>query len=102
MTEDVAAARKRALGRTVVPHRGRWWLQATPGFYQPVALATGMSPAEATPPVPWCWGLRACLAPEHAHRANATMPVHLMPDLASYGLQRLSRRRRQLVAKRLE
>ena len=56
---------------------------------------------EATCPSPWSWGFRARLAPEEAAAANATVSVHLLPDLAGYCAARLSSERRRKLRKGL-
>jgi hypothetical protein len=98
--EPALAAWRRALGRHVVEHRGRFWEMIAPGFFQPVHLLARLDRAEATRPSPWCWGFRARLDPPAAG-AEASLPVHLLPDPGGYEISRLSRKRRQLLRKSL-
>lgn len=100
--EDEAAARDRELGRTVVEHRGRWWIRLAGGFYQPVALLAELDEAEATRPTPWCWGFRARLRPDAEARVNAAMPAHVLPNLRHHDLSRLAKSQRRRVRRALD
>jgi hypothetical protein len=100
-TEAGAAAWLREQGRVVVEHKGRYWVTVVPGFYQAVHLLARFRADEATCPSPWSWGFRARLAPEEAAAANATVSVHLLPDLAGYCAARLSSERRRKLRKGL-
>lgn len=44
-----------------------------------------------------CWGFRTTLCEADAHLANSTMPVHFLSDVAGYGLEKLSPRRRNQI-----
>jgi hypothetical protein len=85
------------LGHHVVEHRGRYWSENGRGFFQPVHLLARLRRDEATRPTRWCWGFRARLAHEDELHADASIPVHLLPDPQSYSLQRLAKRRRQYI-----
>jgi hypothetical protein len=95
--EAAFAAWHEELGHRVVEHRGRYWSETGRGFFQPVHLLARLRRDEATRPTRRCWGFRARLAHEDELDANASVPVHLLPDPQSYGLQRLSKRRRQYI-----
>lgn len=101
LTEAEAAAWQRTQGRVIVEHKNRYWERVTPGFYQPIHLLARFSADEAERPVRWSWGFRARLAPTEVAAANATMPVHVLPDPASYCATRLSSDRRRKVRKGL-
>lgn len=92
MGEEALAARLRERGTHVVQHRGRYWQETLRGLFEPVHRLARLRSAEATRPHPLCWGYRAALV--EGAGANATMPVHLLSDLADYGPQRLSSNRR--------
>ncbi len=83
------------LGGRVVERRGRFWLQVSRGFFKPVSPFAPLRASEVGPPTRLSWGFQACLASEEAHAANATLPVHLYPDLARYGLERMGGERRR-------
>jgi hypothetical protein len=91
------AAWQEELGHRVIEHRGRYWTEVGRGFFQPVHPLARLRRDEATRPTRRCWGFRARLAREDERHADASIPVHLLPDPQSYGLQRLSKRRRQYI-----
>src|SRR5918996_3427841 len=95
--EAAFAAWQEELGHRVIEHRGRYWSEAGRGFFQPVHLLARLRRDEATRPTRRCWGFRARLAHEDEPHADASMPVHLLPDPQSYSLQRLSGKRRRYV-----
>jgi hypothetical protein len=95
--EAAFAAWQEELGQRIVEHRGRYWTESGRGFFQPVHLLARLRRNEATRPNPRCWGFRARLAAEDELHADASIPVHLLPDPQSYSLQRLSKRRRQSI-----
>ena len=94
MSEAELAAMRAAEGDAVVAGRGCHWRASFPGFYQPVHLLARMRAAALRPPAPFCWGFRAALAEQDAHLANATLPLHLLGDLAHFDERALSRNRR--------
>jgi hypothetical protein len=83
-SETERAAHCKAMGDRVVLHRGRHWRQRVPGFYDPVHPLARLTAREAARPAALCWGYQAVLAPEDAHRANATARVYLLSDLGSF------------------
>jgi hypothetical protein len=91
------AAWQEELGHHVIEHRGRHWSEAGRGFFQPVHPLARLRRDEATRPTFRCWGFRARLAAEDEPHADASIPVHVLPDPQSYSLQRLSKRRRQSI-----
>jgi hypothetical protein len=101
LTEAEAAAWQQEQGRDIVQHKGRYWARTKSHFYQPIHLLAQLSADEATRPPGWSWGFRARLAPQEAASANATMPVHLLPEPHSYCATRLSADRRQKLRKGL-
>ena len=95
--EAAFAAWQEELGHHVIEHRGRYWVEVGRGFFQPIHPLARLRRDEATRPTRRCWGFRARLAHEDELHADASIPVHLLPDPQSYGLQRLSGRRRRYV-----
>jgi hypothetical protein len=95
--EAAFAAWQEELGHRVIGHRGRYWVEVGRGFFQPVHPLARLRRDEATRPTRRCWGFRARLTPEDELHADASIPVHLLPDPQSYSLQRLSGRRRRYV-----
>jgi hypothetical protein len=94
MHEEELATYRRGLGANVVAHRGRYWYERNRGLFEPVHLMARLNAAEATRPAPWCWGFRAALSDASAAQSNGSMPVHLLADVAAYGVQSLSANRR--------
>jgi len=94
LAEAEFAALRREEGARVVEHRGRYWQEILPGFYEPLPYLARLRTEEATRPTWRCWGYRAALADEDSAEANATMPVHIIRDLQSYGESKISRRKR--------
>lgn len=97
LTEAEFASWQEELGRRVTKSRGRYWEQVVPGFWQPIHPLAQLRQEEAAKPTRLCWGFRARLASEDEEHANVEIPVHLVPNLPGYSLQRLSKRRRQQV-----
>ena len=95
--EAAFAAWQEELGHRVIEHRSRYWIEVGRGLFQPVHPLARLRRDEATRPTRRCWGFRARLAPEDELHADASIPVHLLPDPQSYSLQRLSGRRRRYV-----
>jgi hypothetical protein len=95
--ESLAMSLRRA-GRSVIAHRGRYWIEAPRGFYQPIHWMSRLRAAEVTQPRRIGWGYRATLSDEDcATYGNAALPVHLLTDVPGYTLEtRPSRHRRDL------
>jgi hypothetical protein len=81
-------------GDAIVLRGDCYWRAAYPGFYQPVHLLARVPAREVRRPARLCWGFRAALAPEDAHLANATLPVHLLSGVQNFHEEGLSRNRR--------
>ena len=79
---------------TIIEHRGRYWRQGYRGLYEPVHPMARLSAEEATRPAQLCWAYSATLDDAASPRANATRPMHLLADLASFGPHALSSNRR--------
>ena len=94
LREEEMATYLRGLGAHVVSHRGRYWYERNRGLFEPVHAMARLRADEATRPTPLCWGFRAVLSDESAARSNGSMPVHLLTDVAAYGVQTLSAKRR--------
>jgi len=95
--EGLAAARRRE-GHNVVVHRGRYWMEAPRGFYQPSHWLARLRPEEASAPRHVTWGYRAALREdEPGPHANGAVPVHLLSDVEGYTYEALSHRRQRNV-----
>jgi hypothetical protein len=94
MSECELAAMRAQEGETVVAGRGGHWRSTYPGFYQPIHLMARMRAVAVGRPPRACWGFRAGLGEEHAHLANASVPVHLLTDVRRFDEGLLSRNRR--------
>ncbi|HEY7618974.1 MAG TPA: hypothetical protein VH834_04335 [Solirubrobacteraceae bacterium] len=93
--ESLAVSQRRA-GRNVIVHRGRYWMEAPRGFYQPIHWLARLRAGEATMPRRLAWGYRATLRDEDSARhGNAELPIHVLADVAGYTYEALSRRRRR-------
>lgn len=101
LDEAELAAWERARGRRVVELGGRHWAAIAPGFYQPLHVLARFRANEIRRPQPLAWGWRAVLDPADRVLANASLPVHVLPDLQGYSLERLQPRRRQQIRKAL-
>jgi hypothetical protein len=97
MTDAGLARWLRAGGARIVQRDGRHWQQAFPGFYQPLHFLARLPAREIVRPRLFAWGYRAVLAEADAGRANASLPIYVLPDLAAYGLQGLEGRRRHAI-----
>lgn len=94
--EDSLALSLRRAGRSVTVHRGRHWMEAPRGFYQPIHWLARLQAGEATMPRRLAWGYRATLCDEDGERrGNVALPVHLLSDVAGYADDTLSRRYRR-------
>lgn len=78
-----------ARGHWVVEHCGRLWVGSRRCVFQPVHHMAKLSSHEATRPARACLGFRARLAETARECANASLPVHTLPDPQSYELGRL-------------
>jgi hypothetical protein len=94
--EESLARSLRMAGRSVIEHRGRYWMEAPRGFYQPIHWMARLRADQATLPRRLAWGYRATLRDEDsgAH-GNAALPVHLLADVPGYTFEALSRRHRR-------
>jgi hypothetical protein len=86
-------------GVRVVKHRGYSWQQIRPGYYKRIHLLASTPARHAIRPSPLCWGFMTTLPEDDARYANATLPIHVLPDLAGFEIDRLSPRRRNKVRK---
>jgi hypothetical protein len=94
--EEALAASRRLMGRKVVEHRGRLWMEVPRGFYQPIHWLARLRADEATAPRSLAWGFRATLRDDDGRsRANGALPVHLLTDVAGYTYEALPRRRQR-------
>lgn len=88
-----------ARGARIVEARGRYWNEVVPGFFQPLHYLARHHLHEIVSPRRFCWGMRAVLHEAEREQSNVVLPVHVMPDLKDYSLERLDRRRRQEIKK---
>jgi hypothetical protein len=95
LTEAQLADELRETGVRVQQHRGRWWQELRPGLWMGVHLGARFRSQEATAPSRRCWAYRARLVEADAREANASMPLHLLADLASFSPASLPATRRQ-------
>lgn len=102
LTEPEFAALRREEGARVVEHRGRYWQEILPGFYEPLPYLARLRAEEATRPTWRCWGYRAALADEDMAEAEAAMPIHIIRDLQSYGEWALKRQQKQDLRRALK
>jgi hypothetical protein len=78
----------------IVRHRGHHWRQTFPGLFEPLHPLARLAAEDATRPSVVCWGFHSTLADGDGNRANASKPMHLLADLASFGPESLSSNRR--------
>ncbi len=95
MTEQEFANWQIQQGRRVIHHQGRYWKQTFTGFYEPLHWIARFTPQEASFSTLLSWGFRAALHDKNASEANSSIPVHLLSNIANYGLQNLSANRRK-------
>jgi hypothetical protein len=94
--EESLALSLRRTDRSVIEHRGRYWMEAPRGFYQPIHWMARLRADEATMPRRLAWGYSATLRDEDCGTlGNAALPVHLLADVAGYTFEALPRRRRR-------
>lgn len=94
LTEHELADWRRDQGYHVSRRGGRFWIESPRGFLQPLHWVARFSCKEACAPVALAWGFRAVLVESEAAAANGALPVHILSDVAGYGLQTLSSNRR--------
>jgi hypothetical protein len=94
MSSGVLAAMRAAEGEAVVLRGGCHWRSAYPGFFQPVHLLARVQASAVRRPARLCWGFRAALPGEEAHRANASIPLHILADVRGFSEASLCRNRR--------
>lgn len=99
ITEEQMAEWRGRQGTQVLHHRGRYWKQVHPGFYQPIHLIARLSAEQATPPSLLHWGFRSALCEDDTTAANGSVAVHLLTDVKAYDLQSLPRHRRTHLRK---
>lgn len=99
MTEEEFANWQRQQGMRFICHRGRYWEELRPGFYQPIHLLARLSAEQATRPAPLCWGFRSALCEDDVGAANGSIPIHLLSNFKGYDLQSLPSHRRNHVRK---
>ncbi len=85
--EQQLAARLAQRGKRIVEFRGRYWLEAFPGFYDGLHWLSRRSIGEIGRPTWPCWGYRAALLDGEESFANCTIPIHLLSNLAEYTLE---------------
>jgi hypothetical protein len=96
--EEALALSQRREGRNVVAHRGRYWIEAPRGFYQPAHWLARFPAAEASAPRTLAWGYRAALRDDdRASHGNGAVPVHLLSDVDGYTYESLPQRRQRNV-----
>jgi hypothetical protein len=94
MTETEMASWRRNQGAHIICHRGCYWEEVVPGFYQPIHVMARLKAEEATRPTPLCWGFRAALQEEDVAANKGSVPVHLLSNVVDYDLQSLPKKRR--------
>jgi hypothetical protein len=97
--EDELAAWRRAKGKRVIQHRGRWWEEVKPGFYHAIHWMARQRHHQAEQPTALCWGFRTTLHEEDAHLANGWLPAHILTDPATYDFDTLPRKVRNKLRK---
>jgi hypothetical protein len=101
LSEHEVASYLAGKGRKVVESRGRHWVEAHSGFYEPVHVLSRRGRDEIARPVRICAGYRSALRDEDAGHANAAMPMHLQEDVAGFDLQKLTGRKWKAVRRRI-
>ena len=100
MTEAELANRQCEQGAHVVCHRGRYWRETRPGFYEPSHRMARLSAEQATRPVSLlCWGFRGALCEDDVAAANGSMPIHLLSNVEGYDLHSFRSKRRFHIRK---
>lgn len=88
LTEGELAHWRREQGCRVRSHCGRYWMESPRGFLQPLHWMARLSLKEAGAPAVPAWGFRTVLADGEIAAANGALPVHVLTDVAGYGLQK--------------
>jgi len=107
LTEEQLAGQRARAGDKVRFAHGRYWREFGSGFWEALHWLARMTEGEARRPGP-CWGYRATLDDAAADGANASLPLHLIVDIAAhdesalprdarYDLRRLARRGVRIV-----
>ncbi|MEA5567716.1 hypothetical protein [Anabaena sp. UHCC 0399] len=99
ITEEEYANWLRGKGTRIIKHRGRYWQESYPGFFQPVHLLARLSYEQATAPQIFNWGFQTTLDTNDAAFANGVLPIHLLSEIENYDLQSLSANRRGQIRK---
>ncbi|MBC1238690.1 hypothetical protein [Nostoc sp. 2RC] len=99
MTEEECADWYRQRGTHVIRHRHRYWKETVRGFYQPLHWLARLSIQEANSPTPLSWGFQTTLSDVDASTANASMPIHWLPNLENYDFHSLTSNRRNHLRK---
>ncbi|MEH1774317.1 MULTISPECIES: hypothetical protein [unclassified Nostoc] len=94
MTEEECADWHRKRGTHVIRHCDRYWKETVRGFYQPLHWLARLSAEEATFPTSLSWGFQTTLCEIDTTIANASMPIHCLPNLENYDLQSVTANRR--------
>jgi len=98
-SEQEFALRLSLFGRPTVLSRGRYWVQTTRGFFEPINLLARLDAQELGRPTWWCWGFRTSLSETCAHLANGSMPMNLLSNLDTYTAEGLPAKRRSDLRK---
>jgi hypothetical protein len=103
--DDEAYARHLLGQGTSVKHsHGTYWMETRRGFWEPTHWLARVGLEEANPPTGLCWGYR-CATRGEAGTGRASLPIHLLTNVAGYDISVLDgKRRNQLRAcwKRVE
>jgi hypothetical protein len=89
-TEERFAAELSAGGTSLRLAHGRWWREIGRGFFESLHWLAGMNASEARRPGA-CWGYRTALDEASVGAANASVPLHMVPDIEGYHQSRLPR-----------
>jgi hypothetical protein len=98
-TEHEFAKWRRADGKRLTEHRGRWWEEVKPGFFHAVHWMARQRQHQAERPTPLCWGFRTTLHDEDVAYANGWLPAHVLLEPASYDFDTLPSKRRNKLRK---
>jgi hypothetical protein len=82
-TEAGLAEQLAATGTVIRFAHGRYWRRMKRGFYAPLHWLARMTPLEARRPG-LCWGYVAGLEDRYRDAANASIPINLAADIATY------------------
>ncbi len=93
-TEQELVDELREGGSKVEQHRGRPWLVSSRGLYTGIHLGARFSAEEAKRPSPRALAYRVVLTDADAARANASLPAHILTNVADFSSAQLSSNRR--------